>query len=159
MQALAAKLRSSPLIAILCAPILSEHMFREAADCCYVAVARCARAVIVPARTPGKNSPLRYSYLILYPLLIIAKYTSTALRWTMPGCTVLRDSSNSKVQVYRNSASAYLTFDIGSYQRAAQACVRVYFDNLIAYALAPAIAKSRRTLQAVKRGIRRRVAS
>ena len=45
---------------------------------------------------------------------------------------------------------------IGSYQRHTQACVRVFFDNLIAYALAPATAKSRRTLQAVKRGIRRR---
>lgn len=29
------------------------------------------------------------------------------------------------------------------------------FDNLIAYAIAPALAKSRRTLQAAKRGIRR----
>lgn len=49
-----------------------------------------------------------------------------------------------------------MTFDIGSYQRPTQACVRVHFDNLIAYALAPAFAKSSRTLRAVKRGIRRR---
>lgn len=35
-----------------------------------------------------------------------------------------------------------------------EACVGI-FDNLIAYALAPALAKSRCTLQAVKLGIRR----